>query len=588
MKPVFLLYNAGEDGSPKIKDYFEVMLHGLPLDLSTAGYLTAFPLLLMLVSCFVWYPFMKCVLRVYYAVTAFLLSVILCVDCALYSFWQFKLDATIFNYIDSPAEALASVSPGFVLLGVLATVALAALFFFVLKQVRLPEFHSDKRAWLSLGPLVLLGGILFVFVRGGLGKSTMNIGSAYYSDCQFYNHAAVNPAFSLLASSLKTKDFSKLYRFYDGQECSRLFAEMKYDTRTVRPDSLLNTSRPNVLIILMEGFGATFIEPLGGEPGVTPCFNRLAGEGVLFSQCYANSFRTDRGTVCAFSGYPAFPGFSIMKMPQKSRTLPSIARTLAGAGYTTDFLYGGDINFTNMNSYLLSTGYQTVRGDTHFPSSVRKTHAWGVTDRIVFDTLYNQIVARKQNTPWFTTFLTLASHEPWVVPYHRIKGNERTNAMAYTDDCLGRFVERLKRTPAWKNLLIVCIADHGITYPAGLTEADKRRYHIPMLWIGGAVKRPRVIEKICNQTDLPATLLGQMGLGHKDFSFSRDVTSSTYTRPSAIHTFDDGFSLIDSTGYTVIDFQSGRALTDLPHPSQQRKAFGQAFLQTAIDDFAKR
>ena len=55
-----------------------------------------------------------------------------------------------------------------------------------------------------------------------------------------------------------------------------------------------------------------------------------------------------------------------------------------------------------------------------------------------------------------------------------------------------------------------------------------------------------------------------------------------------MHTFDNGFAFIDSTGYTVQDFNSGRILTDLPHPSQQRLKLGHAILQTTINDFAKR
>jgi phosphoglycerol transferase MdoB-like AlkP superfamily enzyme len=160
--------------------------------------------------------------------------------------------------------------------------------------------------------------------------------------------------------------------------------------------------------------------------------------------------------------------------------------------------------------------------------------------------------------------------------------------MAYTDDCLGRFVSRLKKTPAWKNLLIICIADHGIGYPKGLSEADMHRYHIPMLWIGGAVKQPKLFTKLCNQTDLPATLLGQLGINHKNYPFSRDVTSHTYTYPFAILTFDNGFAFIDSTGYTVQDFNSGHILTDKPKPSKQRFNLGHAILQTTINDLGKR
>lgn len=603
LKIIFMLYNGSGTGITA-SDYPSVLWHGLPLDLSTSGYLTAIPLLLILTNVWLRMRWLRKVLSVYYAVAAFLLSVACAVDCALYSFWGFKLDATVFNY--SPKDAAASVSVIYIIIGIAAILILSFLLFKALTGARVPEDSGSaarpseqngrkpetgatlRHRITQSTLLVLLGGLMFLGIRGGVGRSTMNIGAVYYSENQFLNHAAVNPAFSIIYSSLKTQHFDKLYRYYPADRCRALMDSLQISTQSLDDVPLLNTGRPNVLLILMEGFSGNFIEPLGGEKGVTPEFNRLCKEGVLFEHCYANSYRTDRGTVCALSGYPSFPQISVMKLPDKSRTLPSIAASLRDVGYRTDFLYGGDINFTNMKSYFISTGYSKAVGDLHFPISTRRTHAWGVTDAIAFDTLYNQVVAHRDGKPWFTTFLTLASHEPWVVPYHRIKNNVKTNAMAYTDHCLGRFVERLKKTPVWKNLLIICVADHGINYPKGVTEATQQKNRIPILWLGGAVRAPYVFHPIINQTDLPATLLGQMGLDHSRFTFSRDVTSRTYRYPFAVHTFDNGVAFIDSTGQTVHDLTSGRNIYDGPAPSARRLRFSKAYLQATIDDLNKR
>jgi phosphoglycerol transferase MdoB-like AlkP superfamily enzyme len=569
----------------------------LPLDLSTAGYLTGIPLLVSLVAAWIPGTWEKKVLRPYFAIAALALSIVLIVDCALYSFWGFKLDATVWNYIDSPKGAFQSVSLGFAVLGIAVILAFALAVYTLLDKMSFEWFcrrptkqvsaFSLSHSLCRTGALILLGGLFFLAIRGGVGRSTMNIGYVYYSDRQFLNHSAVNPAFSLIYSSLKVKKFDKLYQYNAPRQQQALMDSLSVSTETRDALPLLNTRRPNVLVVLMEGFCSAFIDELGGEKGVTPEFSQLCREGVIFEHCYANSFRTDRGTVCALSGYPSFPQISVMKLPEKSRNLPSIARSLRRSGYTTDFLYGGDINFTNMKSYLLATGYEKAIGYEHFPVADRTTHAWGVTDAIAFDTLYYRLLARKGSGPWFTTFLTLASHEPWVVPYHRIKNNERANAMAYTDHCIGQFIGRLKRTPLWKNLLVVFVADHGIGYK-GLTEADEHRYRIPLLWVGGAVKGPKRISVICNQTDLPATLLGQLGIAHTDYRFSRDVMSATYRRPFAFHTFDNGFSFIDASGYTVYDLTSGRTVTDKPRPSARRVTLGKAFLQQCITDLAAR
>ena len=565
----------------------QVMVHGASLDAATAGYLTAFPFLLVLIS--IWFrkfPLKK-ILYGYYILAAALISIIFVVDMALYTFWGFKLDASVFLYIDSPKEALASVSVGFILLRVLAILLLIALNSWVLLKITPSVLTATRKRIAGTAGMLLLGGVLFIIIRGGVTESTSNIGQVYFSNEPFLNHSAVNPDFSLLSSMGKSQDFASEFNFFDEEKRAALFDGLYPTTDGDSIIQVLNTKRPNILIILMEGFGGAFVEPLGGLPDVTPHFNRLSKEGIFFTNCYANSFRTDRGTVCTFSGYLGLPTASVMKIPAKSRTLPAIAEGLSKAGYKTDFLYGGDINFTNMKSYLLSTGYQRLTANTDFSLAEQTSNAWGVNDDITFEYLYNQLRNRKEEGPWHTAFLTLSSHEPFEVPYHRLE-DKIPNAFAYTDECLGKFIDKLKQTLVWKNLLVVCLSDHGFYYPrVGLNTAPEF-YHIPMLWLGGAVKQPMKIDKIMNQTDLAATLLGQLGIDHSSFIFSRNVLGSDYTYPFAFYSFNNGFSFRDSTGVTVFDNNSESILLEEPVGSEQRINKGKAILQSVYDDLGRR
>lgn len=568
-KPLFMLYNGSIEKGFGFADYMQVMVHGASLDAATAGYLTAFPFLLVLIS--IWFrkfPLKK-ILYGYYILAAALISIIFVVDMALYTFWGFKLDASVFLYIDSPKEALASVSVGFILLRVLAILLLIALNSWVLLKITPSVLNATRKRIAGTAGMLLLGGVLFIIIRGGVTESTSNIGQVYFSNEPFLNHSAVNPDFSLLSSMGKSQDFASEFNFFDEEKRAALFDGLYPTTDGDSIIQVLNTKRPNILIILMEGFGGAFVEPLGGLPDVTPHFNRLSKEGVFFTNCYANSFRTDRGTVCTFSGYLGLPTASVMKIPAKSRTLPAIAEGLSKAGYKTDFLYGGDINFTNMKSYLLSTGYQRLTANTDFSLAEQTSNAWGVNDDITFEYLYNQLRNRKEEGPWHTAFLTLSSHEPFEVPYHRLE-DKIPNAFAYTDECLGKFIDRLKQTPAWKDLLVICLPDHGFYYPREGSNAMPRFYHIPLLWLGGAVKQPMQVDKIMNQTDLAATLLGQLGLEHTAFTFSRNVLGSDYKYPFAFYSFNNGFSFRDSTGVTVFDNNSGSILFDEPEADESR------------------
>lgn len=586
-KPLFMLYNGSIEKGFGFADYMQVMVHGASLDAATAGYLTAFPFLLVLIS--IWFrkfPLKK-ILYGYYILAAALISIIFVVDMALYTFWGFKLDASVFLYIDSPKEALASVSVGFILLRVLAILLLIALNSWVLLKITLSVLTATRKRIAGTAGMLLLGGVLFIIIRGGVTESTSNIGQVYFSNEPFLNHSAVNPDFSLLSSMGKSQDFASEFNFFDEEKRAALFDGLYPTTDGDSIIQVLNTKRPNILIILMEGFGGAFVEPLGGLPDVTPHFNRLSKEGIFFTNCYANSFRTDRGTVCTFSGYLGLPTASVMKIPAKSRTLPAIAEGLSKAGYKTDFLYGGDINFTNMKSYLLSTGYQRLTANTDFSLAEQTSNAWGVNDDITFEYLYNQLRNRKEEGPWHTAFLTLSSHEPFEVPYHRLE-DKIPNAFAYTDECLGKFVDRLKQTPAWKDLLVICLPDHGFYYPREGSNAMPRFYHIPLLWLGGAVKQPMQVDKIMNQTDLAATLLGQLGLEHTAFTFSRNVLGSDYKYPFAFYSFNNGFSFRDSTGVTVFDNNSGSILFDEPEADESRLDKGKAILQTVYDDLGNR
>lgn len=586
-KPLFMLYNGSIEKGFGFADYMQVMIHGASLDAATAGYLTAFPFLLVLIS--IWFrkfPLKK-ILYGYYILAAALISIIFVVDMALYTFWGFKLDASVFLYIDSPKEALASVSVGFILLRVLAILLLIALNSWVLLKITPSVLTATRKRIAGTAGMLLLGGVLFIIIRGGVTESTSNIGQVYFSNEPFLNHSAVNPDFSLLSSMGKSQDFASEFNFFDEEKRAALFDGLYPTTDEDSIIQVLNTKRPNILIILMEGFGGAFVEPLGGLPDVTPHFNRLSKEGIFFTNCYANSFRTDRGTVCTFSGYLGLPTASVMKIPAKSRTLPAIAEGLSKAGYKTDFLYGGDINFTNMKSYLLSTGYQRLTANTDFSLAEQTSNAWGVNDDITFEYLYNQLRNRKEEGPWHTAFLTLSSHEPFEVPYHRLE-DKIPNAFAYTDECLGKFVDRLKQTPAWKDLLVICLPDHGFYYPREGSNAMPRFYHIPLLWLGGAVKQPMQVDKIMNQTDLAATLLGQLGLEHTAFTFSRNVLGSDYKYPFAFYSFNNGFSFRDSTGVTVFDNNSGSILFDEPEADESRLDKGKAILQTVYDDLGNR
>ena len=593
-KMVFMVANYG--GHPfGVRDVWEVIVHGLSLDLSTSLYIIVIPFFVSMVTLW-WMPRgIGLVMKIFYAVIALAMALAFTADTSLYPFWGFKLDASCLQYLESPAEAKASVSGWYILwrivVVILTSIGIYACYRFASRREKCGERRERCKStvmekmrgtvlFLLCLPLMVIGA------RGGLDESTTNIGQVYYSENQFLNHSAVNPVFSFFASLEKTASNHITYHFMDDETCQKFIASW-YDTRSIGCDTLLTTERPNIIIILLEGCGGEFTE-IGGRTDITPNLNRLAHEGVYFTNCYGNTWRTDRGTVCTWSGYPSFPTMSVMKMPSKTRQLPNIAKTLRQErGYKTSYLYGGDINFTNMRSYLISGGFQTLVWKKDYTREEQNSGQWGVRDDITCRTLLD--MAQKAQEPFLIGYSTLSSHEPWDVPSSGTRKefkDEKLNAFAYLDACIGEFVEALRKTTLWYRTLVIMLPDHGIPYN-GLDESTPLKNHIPMIWVGGAVKGPKRIEKVCNQTDLPATLLGQLGLNHEAFRFSRDVLSETYQEAFALNTYDDGFSVYDSTGFVNYDFVGKRIVKSQGNREEEMMEKAKAVLQAASEELKK-
>jgi membrane-anchored protein YejM (alkaline phosphatase superfamily) len=134
---------------------------------------------------------------------------------------------------------------------------------------------------------------------------------------------------------------------------------------------------------------------------------------------------------------------------------------------------------------------------------------------------------------------------------------------------------------------VVILPDHGYRYK-GIDETTRLYNHIPMLWLGGAIVSPRQITKICNQSDLAATLLQQLQVSHEDFTFSRDVMSSTYTRQFAYHTYNNGVTVIDSTGFVAYDLDTQNVTASEGSHTEQQLQLARALLQLTSHDLKEK
>lgn len=600
-KPVFLLMYADS-----LADVFPVIFHGLPLDLSVAGYMTTVPALALTVSSL---PFsclhgeraariFRYILLAWTGIASIIVTLAFVANLALYGYWRFPLDATpIFFIATSPADAMASIVwwQGLLGIGVMAFVAVGT--FILFKKLyryfgkELFTARPHKAEWLAM---VLLTALLFLPIRGGVTVSAMNTGKAYFSENQTLNHAAVNPVLSFMENIAHQEDFAHQYRFMnDGvaHATFRRFVRGKAPAGT-RPVSVLRTDslpHPDIYLIILESFSDT----LTRIKGVTPHLNSLKRQGLYFSRFYANSFRTDRGLVAILMGYPAPATVSLMKFPRKTATMPSLAAHLKRAGYGLNYYYGGDADFTNMRSFLINQGFEHITEDADFPVTERLSK-WGVPDHLLFAKAKADLSAqasaghRDINTrrPTFTVIQTSSSHEPFDVPYHRLS-DPILNAFAYADASLGGFIGYLKASGRWNQSLVIIVPDHLGAWPRNADSFKTWRFHVPLIWVGGAIKHPMVVPVYGSQQDIAATVLGQLGIDHQDMTFSKDLFSDAFHH-SAFFMMNDGFGLIDDENAVIYDNKLQRVRVDTGRLRGKNIKNGKATAQVLFDDIARR
>lgn len=614
-KPLFLFLEKGSATQPVDNIFTElpaVIWHGLPLDLSMAGYLSVIPGFLSIAVVWLKRDLVKPIMNIYFIIASLFITCSFLLNASLYPYWKYPLDSTpLFYFFTSPADAIASVSIWQVILSIVILIVLTIGVWFTLrmrgekrqqysrygygygglgsgKRNRFDDF--DRHRGRTSIILLLLTGLLFLPIRGGITVSTMNTGQAYYSQNAYLNHSAVNPLFSLLESITHQEDFASQYRFMKDKEADKIFVTMTStsdeNTYPLLNEATFKKGTPDILIVIMESFASDIMPSMGSYKDVAVCLDSIAQQSILFTRFYANSFRTDRGMVSILSGYPAQPTTSIMRYPRKTSQLPSIARNLAKyKNYKTTYYYGGDADFCNMRSYLVSQGYQHIISDANFPIE-DKLSKWGVPDHILAARMMEDIKAQQnEKRPMLRILQTSSSHEPFEVPYHRLK-DKRLNAFAYTDSVMGAIVREYRKLPRWKNTLIVFVPDHVGGYKEQLNDHDRSRYQIPLILAGGAISRPMKVGIIGSQHDIAATLLGQLGVEHREFTFSKNMMSDA-TPKFAFFAVNDAFGVVSEENSLIYDNRAKRIVYDKGEKGFNLKR-GQAYLQKLYDDLAKK
>jgi phosphoglycerol transferase MdoB-like AlkP superfamily enzyme len=583
-RTVFMAYNYPYTGQLNFIEILKSDVHGLKMDMSMTGYfLVIYGLILTASTLFV----SRALLITAHGFTLLFLlvsSLIVMMDLELYRHWGFRMNTTPFFYMGS--EAAGSVGPWVVIRMLLIACLLFASFCWLYFRFVAPRFNSLERSNAkSLIVLFLVTASMIMPIRGSFGTSTMNPSMVYYHPTKtFANHAGINVTWNFLYSLQTDNAIQYPEDYFDKKLTDQYFQELYPANDSTA--KMLTTPRPNILLIILEGITAEVIEPLGGRPGIMPNLNALCKEGLFFDRFYANGDRTDKGLVSILSSYPPQPRGSIIKFPQKTQKLSFLSTALERLGYASSFVYGGDIDFANYNTFLTNGRFKHITSEDDFSEDLDNSK-WGVADEFVFNQTLTELDTTTQ--PFFKAMLTLSSHEPFDVPMKTvIEGSDEPsiymNSCYYADKSLGEFMQKAKQSAWWANTMIIITADHGHRLPGGKKTDAKEKYHIPMIWTGGVISKDSVVHTLGNQSDIANTLLGQIDKPSPEFIFSKDLFGNK-TRDFAMYIFNDGYGYLDNDRYIVFDNPGKQYLRQEGVNQEDDLNYAKAYVQKLYSDY---
>jgi phosphoglycerol transferase MdoB-like AlkP superfamily enzyme len=428
---------------------------------------------------------------------------------------------------------------------VLRGLAITGLFSMMALSVMLPQRQqaprwSNRLLWLTW-PLLLF--LCLLSIRGSLDHRPANPAMFALTGDPMVNTLILNSSWSVIHAIYGMRHEARSSEIYGKMDEAAIMDEVKAaraslgDARPLLDDPELPTltaqtasmkrSKPlNLVIILEESLGATFVESLGGVP-VTPELEKLKKQGWWFEQLYATGTRSIRGIEAVVTGFPPTPAQAVVKLSLAQRNFASLASILGAQGYESEFIYGGEAHFDNMRSFFTGNGFNRITDENDYTNPVFKA-SWGVSDEDLLNKTHERLSAKhKEGKPSFTLVFTSSNHSPFEFPdgridlYEQPKGTDN-NAVKYTDYVLGQFIKQAQASDYWKDTIFVVVADHDIRV-RGDSLVPIERFHIPGLILGADLKQ-KTIKTVASQIDLAPTLLSLLGIDSKHPLIGRDLT----------------------------------------------------------------
>ena len=282
---------------------------------------------------------------------------------------------------------------------------------------------------------------------------------------------------------------------------------------------------PNLVFIVIEGMGRDFCGPNAAYGGFTPFLDSLAQKSLYWQNGLSNAGRTF-GAAPSILGSLPYGRNGFMSYGNEMPDHQTLVTLLKPYGYQSNFFYGGNPNFDNLDLFLERQGVDYFLNETNFPPSLQnKKMYWGYPDRELFQTGLEKI--GPSTTPRLDFYLTVSTHEPFVCPDSLFvkRAREIVNAISdtkkkqivsaqqnifecllYTDDAVKNLIEGYSKRSDFSNTIFVITGDHRLIPVAQNNKIS--RFHVPIMIYSPLIKKPETFSALTTHSSILPALLG--------------------------------------------------------------------------------
>lgn len=377
------------------------------------------------------------------------------------------------------------------------------------------------RAYIQGGIIcAMLYGLVFIGIRGSLQRYPLKVSFAYFCDKPFYNKLGINPVFNIVKTAENGKntlpDFLSAVSVEEAEEYVQSELQRPLTDSVVAPVVL--TSRPNVVLILMESMTSANLERQYNGQYLTPYLRSLRDSSWYWSNAFSAGIHTNNGIVASQYGY--VPNFARAMMDVNANHYTGLPYYLQQAGYHNIAFVTGNPQYDNMNSFWRENHIPLIYSLYDYEEKA-VVNNFGVPDDYMFRFGLDKLGSQAE--PFFATFLTVSNHPPYIVPEtYRSRGkNDEERIIAYADDAIRQFMTAAQETEWGKNTLFILCADHGAPF-ASPYEMPLPLNTIPVYFVGAGLQPQRMTQP-ASQIDIWTTTLGLLGIPYDNPTLGIDL-----------------------------------------------------------------